>query len=149
LIAGAIATLILLYIGWHFAHSTPATTSTQKTLATVGREDATPAPASPAPPPPSAAVITPQTAARPAADSRTQWRVVAYTYNRQDQAQQKADLIAKQHPTLNPEVFTPTGRAPYLVTVGGPMTREQAAAFRKQAHAAGLPRDTYTQNYTR
>jgi hypothetical protein len=29
------------------------------------------------------------------------------------------------------------------------MTREEAAAFRKKARAAGLPRDTYTQNYSR
>ncbi|MCU1320063.1 MAG: Serine/threonine kinase, partial [Edaphobacter sp.] len=66
----------------------------------------------------------------------------------QDQAQQKVDLLAQRDAALHPEVFTPNGRAPYLVTVGGPMSREEAAAFKKKARAAGLPRDTYTQNYT-
>jgi hypothetical protein len=74
---------------------------------------------------------------------------VAYTFNRENQAKQRADSLAKRDPSLNPEVFTPNGRAPYLVTVGGPMTREQAEAFKKKARSAGLPRDLYAQNYAR
>jgi hypothetical protein len=147
-IAGAAAALILLFLGWSFLHSTPTTTaktSAPKTLATAGREDSTPAPPASAPKPAAATVAG--VVAGPSPDSRTQWRVVAYTYNHQDQAQQKAGLIAKQHPALNPEVFTPTGHAPYLVTVGGPMSREEANAFKQKARSAGLPHDTYTQNY--
>jgi hypothetical protein len=75
--------------------------------------------------------------------------VVAYTYNHQDQAQKKADEMRAKHPAFNPEVFSPHGRAPYLVTVGGAMTRDQAIAFRAKARSAGLPRDTYARNYTR
>ena len=147
-IASAIGVLLLLFLGWYFLHAAPAATSkdTISTLATAGREDTAPTPASP---PPAAAPTTPSTAPVPSSDSRTQWRVVAYTYNHQDQAQQKAGVIARQHPDLNPEVFTPTGHAPFLVTVGGPMSRIQANAFKKKAHADGLPRDIYTQNYTR
>jgi len=73
---------------------------------------------------------------------------VAYTYNHEDQAQQKAGAIQKQHPSLNAEVFSPTGRAPYLVTVGGPMSHTQAAAFSQKARHEGLPRDLYMQNYS-
>jgi hypothetical protein len=75
--------------------------------------------------------------------------VVAYTYNREAQAQQKVEDLRKQHSSLNPEVFSPTGRAPYLVTVGGAMTREEANAFKQKARGAGLPRDLYAQNYDR
>ena len=81
--------------------------------------------------------------------AKTQWRVVAFTYNKEDQAQQKAQAIQKQHPSMNAEVFSPTGHAPYLVTVGGPMARDQAEAFRNKARSEGLPRDTYMQNYSR
>lgn len=75
------------------------------------------------------------------------WRVVAFTYNRTDQARQKADSIAQKHPALRPAVFTPTGRAPYLVTLGGVMNRDQAFALAQQARKFGLPHDTYAQNY--
>lgn len=79
---------------------------------------------------------------------RELWRVVAFTYNHQDQAQKKADTIAQKHADLRPEVFTPTGRAPYLVTVGGAMSRDQAFAFVQQVRKLGLPRDSYAQNYS-
>jgi hypothetical protein len=78
---------------------------------------------------------------------REQWRVVAFTYNHADQAQKKVETIAQKHADLRPEVFTPTGRAPYLVTVGGVMSRDQAFAFAQQVRRLGLPRDTYAQNY--
>ncbi len=61
------------------------------------------------------------------------WRVICYTYNGRDNAQRKADTIAAKHPDLHPVVFTPTGRAPFLITVGGPMTRDAAYAFARRA----------------
>ncbi len=73
--------------------------------------------------------------------------MIAFTYNRQDQAQHKADQLAQQHGSLHPEVFTPTGHAPYLVALGGPMTRDQAMALRDKARQEGLPQDVYAQNY--
>jgi len=79
---------------------------------------------------------------------REQWRVVAFTYNHADQAQKKAETIAQKYADLHPEVFTPTGRAPYLVTLGGAMSRDQAFALAEQGRRLGLPRDTYAQNYS-
>jgi hypothetical protein len=143
----AIAALVLLALGWHFLRSgtSPATES-----ATTASAPA-PVPSTPVPPAP-AATTSPapaSTAAAPTGTGRTEWRVVAYTYNHQDQAQKKADELRTKHPAFNPEVFSPHGRAPYLVTVGGAMTRDQAIAFRAKARSAGLPRDTYARNYTR
>jgi len=79
---------------------------------------------------------------------REQWRVVAFTYNHAEQAQKKVETIAQKQADLRPEVFTPTGRAPYLVTVGGVMSRDQAFAFAQHVRSLGLPRDTYAQNYS-
>jgi hypothetical protein len=78
-----------------------------------------------------------------------QWRVVAFTYNREAQARQKVEALAAKHPNLRPEVFTPSGRAPYLVVVGGTMSRDQAFAFVRKGRAEGLPHDSYAQNYRR
>ena len=77
-----------------------------------------------------------------------QWRVVAYTYNHEDQAQHKSATISRRYPELRPEVFTPTGQAPYLVTIGGAMSRDEAFALVTKARIEGLPSDTYAQNYS-
>ena len=82
------------------------------------------------------------------ADSRPVWRVVAYTYRRQDQAQHKVDEINHAHPDLQAQVFTPTeGREPYLVTIGGLMDRNQAFRLRQHVLNVGLPPDSYAQNF--
>jgi hypothetical protein len=73
---------------------------------------------------------------------------VAFTYNRQDQAEKKVSSLAHQHPDLGPEIFSPTGQAPWLVTVGGVLDRDAAYALAHKARRLGLPRDTYAQNYT-
>ena len=74
--------------------------------------------------------------------------MIAYTYNRQDQAQHKADQLAEKHPEFQPQVFAPKGnRAPYYVTVGGAMDREQAYQMRQRAIRAGLARDTFARNF--
>lgn len=75
------------------------------------------------------------------------WRVVAYTYNHEVQAEHKALTIAKRYPQLTPGVFAVHGRAPYLVTLGGVMSKADALAMRNEAVRMGLPRDTYAQNY--
>lgn len=82
------------------------------------------------------------------AGGRDQWRVIVFTYNHSDQAQKKADTITQKYADLRPEVFTPTGSAPYLVTVGGVMSRDQAFAFVEQVRKLGLPHDSYAQNYS-
>jgi eukaryotic-like serine/threonine-protein kinase len=82
-------------------------------------------------------------------DVTEQWRVIAYTYNHESQAKEKAGEITGKHPDLKPEVFTVNGRAPYLVSVGGAMSRDQAFAFVRRARSEGMPRDAYAQNYGR
>jgi hypothetical protein len=90
---------------------------------------------------------TPQPATRPGTNAV--WRVVAYTYNHQDQAEHKAQTVNSKYPGMNAEVFSPKGdRAPYLVTLGGPMERDAAFQLRNKAVQQGLPRDTYAQNYS-
>jgi hypothetical protein len=79
--------------------------------------------------------------------ARGSWRVIAFTYNRQDQAQQKVTELAQSHPDLEPSVFTPTGRAPFLVELGRPMSKQDAFAFSGKAKRIGMPKDTYAQNY--
>jgi hypothetical protein len=94
---------------------------------------------------------SPAPAAAPTASTtggeRSVWHVVVYTYNYQKAAQQKAAELAQSYPQLEPQVFSPTGHAPYLVALGSGMSRQEAFARREAALAAGLPKDTYMQNY--
>ncbi len=83
----------------------------------------------------------------PAVSSAPGWHVVVYTYNRQAQAEQKAQMLARRYPGLQPGVFAPHGHAPWLVTLGGTMDRTQAINLRAKALRMGLPRDTYARNY--
>jgi hypothetical protein len=108
------------------------------------------APAASAPAVSTPAVSVPEASAPASAGGGTgQWRVVAFTYNREAQAQQKVESLKTVHPDLRPEVFTPSGRAPYLVVVGGTMSRDEAFAFVRKGRAEGLPHDSYAQNYRR
>ncbi|HTW46789.1 MAG TPA: hypothetical protein VMD92_02510, partial [Acidobacteriaceae bacterium] len=75
------------------------------------------------------------------------WRVIAYTYLHEAQAQHKAEAIRQRFPQLSPGIFALHGKAPYLVTLGGVMSRADAFALRNKAVQMGLPRDTYAQNY--
>lgn len=138
----AAAVIVALFIGWHFLHKTPAAIPTLATM--PSQTTPTVAAAKEAAP---SATATPSAGFSPATGPRTQWRVVAYTYNHEDQAQDKVAQIISKHSGLNPEVFAPKGHAPYLVTVGGGMNRDDALAFRRKARAEGLPRDTYAQNF--
>jgi hypothetical protein len=87
------------------------------------------------------------TATAPATGERSVWHVVAYTYAREEAAQRKATELAARYPQLEPQVFSPTGHAPYLVTLGGGMDRQQAFARRDAARSAGMPSDTYAMNF--
>ncbi|HWE85953.1 MAG TPA: hypothetical protein VG267_13485 [Terracidiphilus sp.] len=102
----------------------------------------------PSPAPPRSASSLPAPASSAVTPGRAQWRVVAFTYNRQDQAQKKASTLAQKHPDLQPQVFSPNGRAPWLVTIGGAQQRDAAYALARRARSLGLPRDSYAQNYT-
>jgi hypothetical protein len=152
-IAYGVGTLLILLLGWYFVHSRSAGSSGAANdvppQAPVAQANAPTGAESNAAP--SAAVVAANVPAHPrqtaATDSHGQWRVIAFTYNREDQAQQKATEIAQSHPDLNPMVFTPNGHAPFLVTLGGQMSKQDAFAFSGKAKREGLPRDTYAQNY--
>jgi hypothetical protein len=73
--------------------------------------------------------------------------VIAFTYDRRADAEKKASAIAHSHPELKPTVFTPSGRAPYLVSIGGVMDGHTAHALARRSRSLGLPHDMYAQNY--
>ncbi len=145
-IAYGVGTLLIVLLGWWFVHSRSANSSeaVTKVPVPVAGESGLPAAESR----PSAAVDVPAPV-RPIASptSAGNWRVIAFTYNRRDEAQQKAAEIGRSHPDLNPSVFTPTGHAPFLVELGGAMSREDAFALSGKAKREGLPKDVYAQNY--
>lgn len=155
----AAAILVLIFLGWRLTRSGATAGASEDSRPTATRPAETTS--TPTPPPPAftkpsagrgakVSATTPTAGTLPSASgTRNQWHVVAYTYNHEAQAQQKAEELKKQHPSLNPEVFSPTGHAPYLVTVGGVMSRDQAVAFKQKARNEGLPRDVYVQNYDR
>lgn len=78
------------------------------------------------------------------------WRVVAYTYRRRKDAESKVTQINAKYPGFVPEVFSPKGggQPPYLVALGGRMTRTQARQLRSQALSKGMPSGTYVQNFS-
>ena len=160
-IAYGVGTLLILLLGWYFVHSRSASSNgavrETPAPATVAQVSAPVAAKSSAATDfgshsaPSARVVAGNATApagqNAAADSRGRWRVVVFTYNREDQARQKVAEIAHSHPDLSPTVFTPNGHAPFLVTLGGPMSMQEAFALSGKAKREGLPRDTYAQNY--
>jgi len=146
--AVAVTALLLFWLVWRFAHSS---SQNPHSAALPTGATATPAqtqPAHSAAKPAASSKINQHSALPGASGTQGQWRVIAFTYNRRDQAEKKSTSIAQKHPELRPEVFTPTGRAPFLVTLGGPMSRDDAYTMARNVGKWGLPRDTYAQNYT-
>jgi hypothetical protein len=74
--------------------------------------------------------------------------VIVYTFAQREAAEKKAEAINRQHPDFKAEVFSPQGGRPYLVALGGRMSREEASRLRSSAQESGLPRDSYIQNYS-
>lgn len=149
------AMVIVLLLVWYFASgrstssndaakpSTEATPVVQK-----GEPAATVAEPKPGPSVPAAAVSTPLPAVQTGeGPTRGSWTVIAFTYNREDQAKQKAAEIAQAHPDLNPTVFAPTGHGPFVVALGGMMSKQNAFALSGRAKREGMPKDIYAQNY--
>jgi hypothetical protein len=152
-IASGTAAAMLGLILWNTARDTKPPVAESHT---VSAEDA-------APKQPIGAIKTSavQTAAKPSAitdrhasqDSlvasgvQAGWHVIAYTYNYEQQAQAKAEQLRRRYVGLQPQVFSPTGHAPYFVALGGPSDSVRAMAIRNRARQAGLPRDTYARNF--
>jgi hypothetical protein len=167
-IAAIVIMAILLVVFW-YAFKRPARHAPISGEATSVGSQPQAAPATPAAVPPAASPVgdaasamgAPETVkpaprpsptkaatnATPASGDRSVWHVVVYTYNRETAAQRKATELAAKYPQLEPQVFSPTGQAPYLVALGGGMNRQDAFARRDAARTAGLPPDTYAQNF--
>jgi hypothetical protein len=122
----------------------PAATPTGDAAATMGAPEPVKSAPKPAATP---APATPAAETTPASGERNIWHVVAYTYSYESAAQRKATELAAQYPKLEPQVFSPTGRAPFLVTLGGGTNRQEAFARRDAARSAGMPSDTYAMNF--
>ncbi len=137
---GGAATLLLILCIWllNRVSTHQPTVSAPTPVAQTAATTPTPAVAEPAPAPPPAPV---------AAAAQPGWHVIAYTFNREAQAQTRIAALAKQHPGLNPQLFTPTSRGPYLVALGGAMSQREAEAVRNRARRSGLPRDTFARLY--
>ena len=74
--------------------------------------------------------------------------MIAFTYNHEAQAAAKAQRLRRTHDSLHPQVFSPTGHGPYLVSLGGAMAnQDEAEAVWRHARRAGLPRDTFVRHY--
>lgn len=136
-----IATLWALYAMLHSGR----TASSTKPVVTLPA--ASPAPNLQKPPAATHVAVPGSGATTSVALTTPGWRVVAYTYMHEDQAQHKAETIRQRYPQLAPGVFALHGKAPYLVTLGGVMSKADAFALRNKAVQMGLPRDTYAQNY--
>ncbi len=150
-----LAVILCVWLGWHLLHRPAGAPQEASAPAPVAADSA----ASSAPSAPASDSGVPAASGRKAPASvpqarshddlsRDQWRVIAYTYNHEAQAQQKVATVAQRHPELHPEVFTPSGHEPYLVTVGGIMSRDEAFALVRKVRGEGLPGDSYAQNYS-
>ena len=125
----------------------PAATPTGDAAGTGAPEAAKPASKAAARAAAKPAPTNPATDAAPTSAERSVWHVVAYTYGYESAAQRKATELAAQYPKLEPQVFSPTGHAPFLVTLGGGTNRQEAFARRDAARTAGMPSDTYAMNF--
>jgi hypothetical protein len=149
------ALLIVILLVWYFASGkSTGSGDAGKTNATAAPAAQVSGPATPvaeSQPSPSAASAN-ANAPLPSLQNaggagRGTWTVIAFTYNREDQAKQKAAAIAQAHPDLNPTVFAPTGHAPFVVALGGMMSKQDAFALSGRAKREGMPKDIYAQNY--
>jgi serine/threonine protein kinase len=166
----AVASIVLIVIlVWLFHSSSPASkagaqkespkavpAAQQRTIPPANDTATSPAPPSGNVEPARPAVLHKPSPAigstnKPAQPNATQngpiWRVVVYTYDQQSAADARAAAINKKYPQLHAETFSPTGKSPFLVTVGGAMSRADATRVRRTALSLGMPHDTYAQNY--
>jgi len=94
-----------------------------------------------------AASATAPTAVIPVTEPSAGWRVVAYTYNYENAAVERAKAVAAQFPQLQPGVLELKSAEAWLVTLGGAMSRDEALSLREKAIQMGLPEDTYAHNF--
>jgi hypothetical protein len=83
-----------------------------------------------------------------AAMPASSWRVVVFTFAHKDDAARQAQALNAKHPGFDPQVFSPDAKGPYLIVLGGPMTRDEASRVRQKARSIGFPHDAYIQNFS-
>ena len=149
-LGAGIAALALLLCAWILVHTWGAHQSKPKQAAAVS-QSTVPSQRQilthPAPRP--VAIGLPRANLPASAGSHAGWRVITFTYNRRTDAEKKVSDLARSHPELEPVMFTPSGHAPYLVSIGGLMDRDAAYALARRSRSLGLPHDMYAQNYNR
>jgi hypothetical protein len=145
-----IVAFVLLLSTWALAHAwnahRPIAAQTAEPVSQQAPLSTALLPTGPVPKP--TAARSPRTSIPTSASSGAGWRVISFTYNRRADAEKKVSALAASHPELHPTVFTPSGRAPYLVSIGGVMDRDAAYALARRSSALGLPHDSYAQNYS-
>ncbi|HXC97680.1 MAG TPA: protein kinase [Edaphobacter sp.] len=147
-VAYLVGIVLIFLLGWIFLHKRPVDSNVAVPEAAPKNVPAAESRSNPVPVP-----VAKTSAAVPAVAGSSvgavggQWRVIAFTYNQEDQAQHKVAEIAQSHPDLNPSVFAPTGHAPFLVALGGAMSKQDAFSLSGRAKREGLPKDVYAQNY--
>ncbi len=150
-----LAALLLLFLAWHFFAGTRAETPTANmrpapvvSSGAVTQTAAPPSAETGITPAPVTGPATSDGAESPHAAGSPGWYVIAFTYNHEAQAATKVQRLRRTHNSLHPQVFTATGQAPFLVSLGGSMSSEAAAeAVLRHARRAGLPRDTFVRRY--
>ena len=107
----------------------------------------TPAAVAPTPAPVVRPSTVPPSDPKPAPIARSHtspWAVVAAIYNSHEAASRRARELGKRWSKSQVEVFPEAGEGKqYMVILGSGMTKSAADKLRRQARAAGLPRDTY------
>jgi eukaryotic-like serine/threonine-protein kinase len=145
------AALLLLLSTWALAHAWNAHRHNAAHAAAISQPTAQPAAPSTQPIPTTPTPIAanaPRPSLTASPGTHADWRVITFTYNHRTDAEKKAAALAQSHPELQPEVFTPSGHAPYLVAIGGLTDRDTANALVTRSHSLGLPHDIYAQNYS-
>ena len=147
ILGGLAVVIVCIIVIWHFVSARPAQSQRpvqQAATAANVPPHLAPAPAAQPLTKPAAGVeVTTPSGALHAPG----WYVIAWTYNRQSQAQAKADSINARNRGFHAVVFSPRDRAPYLISLGGPMSESEAKSLQQRARRSGLPRDTYIRNY--
>jgi len=139
-ITGALAALLAIVL-WITIGGSKPTPETTQTATTPTQPQPVAAPPAPAP------VVKLADTSLLTSTAQAGWRVIAYTYNHEQQAQAKVIQLQQKYVNLQPQVFSPTGHAPYFVALGGPLDSSSAYALRNRARQSGLPRDTYARNF--
>ena len=152
ILGGAAALIVCIIVIWHFVGSKPAKQVQSAVPAQPAAVASSTSPASahriqPNPQPRLQSAPLEASTPAPIATHAPGWYVIAYTYNHQGQAQAKAERLNAKHRGFQARVFSPRGGAPYLISLGGPMSESDAKSLQHRARHSGFPRDTYIRKY--